>query len=146
MRTIQTKSGELLLVKVPKDTTWWQIVQNELGEFITETLNLNSSFLQYGKHSVILGENVPNQYYVNPNNFYLPNGKWEILGKFSELEDKHFEEFLDFVNGVNDIGWRDYQIITMVNCFNSVKESFQSLCKSQGIEDDLNNYLIIKKI
>jgi len=26
------------------------------------------------------------------------------------------------------------------------KESFQSLCKSQGIEDDLDNYLIIKKM
>jgi hypothetical protein len=152
MKTIQTKSDEILLVKVPEDTTWWEIIKNNMGEFITKTLNLNQMFLKYGKHSNIMGKSVPNIIYCAPKNFYLPKGNWVIVGKFSELEDNDLEEF---VEKHPNIYYKDYMVDIISKAINgwtsnwamlTAKESFDTLCKSQGIEDDLDNYLIIKKL
>jgi hypothetical protein len=148
MKTIQTKSGEILLVKVPEDATWWEIFENDIGEFLTKTLGLNQMFLQYGKHSTIMGKSVPNIMYCAPKDFYLPKGNWVIIGKFSELEGKDLEEFVEFkkVKGQYEMCYyyKDYPTNTITH--GTTKNSFTSLCKSQGIEDDLNQYLIIKKL
>ncbi len=111
MKTIQTKSGELLLVKI--DSQLYFIFDNIEARIMS----------------------------------FLGKFDYQRVGRFLELEDKDFEEFVDYYQlpiGVyrNYIGGLD----DAWNCGNSAKESFQSLCKSQGIEDDLNNYLIIKKI
>ena len=148
MKTIQTKSGEILLVKVPEDTTWWKITKNSMGEFITKTLGLNQMFLQYGKHSSIMGKSVPNTVYYAPKDFYLPKGNWEIVGKFSELKDEIFEEFVDFAlhEGRSCNVYRNYLKLARNYILSSSKDSFKCLCESQGIDDDLSNYLIIKKL
>ena len=58
MIKINTKVGDILVVEIPKDVTWWNIVENKLGNFITQTLSLPQQFLQYGKSSNILGKEV----------------------------------------------------------------------------------------
>jgi hypothetical protein len=140
MKTIQTKSGEILLVKVPEDVTWWEIFENVMGEFLTKTFD-NQMFLQFGRHTTIMGQSVPN---VLCGVFNLPKGVWSMIGKFSELEDGVFEEFVESVR-LNVKYYKDYSTFSHFG-FRLAKESFISLCKSQGIEDDLNQYLIIKKL
>ena len=97
---VKTKSGELLLVRIPEDTTWWVITND------------------------------------------LPEGYWEILGRFSELKNEVFKEF---VETRSKLFYRDYTEPPESKwLMPTAKQSFQSLCKSQGIDDDLDNYLIIK--
>ena len=148
MKEITTKSGKLLLVKVP-DTAFyfdWKI-NSDFNNKVTiycetrddRVINLYSEF-------------------TNPNQF-------EILGKFSELKDDDFEEFVlqwgqdmnkDIINPVvlgfsdiikvdeNGLYYKDYLDNINNNYTLTVKESFQSLVKSQGLDDNLDNYLIIK--
>lgn len=149
MKAIQTKSGKILLVKIPEDTSWWRIDINNLGDYLTKELNLNQQFLSYGKSSIILSEKVNNIVFANPDNFFLPEGNWEIFGKFSELEDNDLEEFVEgkrFNEDYAALVYKDYLLKenNVRNYFISAKSSFESLCKSQGIEDNLDNYLIIK--
>jgi hypothetical protein len=155
MTAIQTKSGEVLLVKVPEDVNWWDIIENTLGDFIIKTRGLPHQFLEYGTTSKVLGKEVNNVFYYDPDSFFLPKGSWKIIGKFSELEDKDFEEFVDYEDFFDDFEeWRYFKSyspedkLDFINscCLETPKESFISLCHSQGIEDDLDNYLIIKKI
>jgi hypothetical protein len=153
MTTIQTKSGEVLLVKVPEDVNWWNIIENTLGDFIIKTRGLPHQFLEYGTTSKVLGKEVNNVFYYDPDSFFLPKGSWKIIGKFSELKDKDFEEFVELKSKYLDRSvYKDYtdyskgQHTNNAYCIRTAKESFISLCHSQGIEGDLDNYLIIKKI
>jgi len=143
---VQTKVGELLLVKVPEDATWWKLQDNNLPPMLTEALDLNDQFLFYGKHRKILGKRVPSTIYYNPDSFCLLKGKWKIVGKFSQLKDRDLKKFVDvfwLIGAMTEQeGFKNYTDYSIG--VKSAKESFQSLCKSQGIEDDLNNYLIVK--
>ena len=107
MKTIQTKSGEILLVE-------------EFNSVIINGVTYTQQFCPE----------------------YDLSEKYEFIGKFSELTDEVFEEFVELVSTVF---YKDYIAINF-SALNSAKLSFQSLCKSQGIEDDLDNYLIIKKL
>jgi hypothetical protein len=135
MKTIQTKSGELILLKVPEDADRFSL-----------------SNLKWEDCTVIFYWTALIQKHHNGTNCFsrelisIPRGGYNIVGKFSELKDKALEEFVKmgsytttFWNYITNDNHKSNQ-------FSSAKESFQSLCKSQGIEDDLSNYLIIKKL
>ena len=122
MKTIQTKSGEVLLVKVPENAYEFRLLKSYIAYKYCETEEV-----------------------VHVKNYSINSKEFICIGKFSELKDEGFEEFVEwseFDEGVKQY-FNDIQ-----DCWNckSAKESFQSLCKSQGIEDDLSNYLIIKKL
>jgi hypothetical protein len=156
MKTVKTEAGKLLLVKIPEDA-----------------YDFNISYIQSRNgHDVLL-----KYFYANDSMSFLKvinydvTSKYKIIGKFSELGDKDFEEFVINTVRCNNCYWEDceenLQIFTDLssdivgkeiqyfkgcpNCKTDnyltdiAKESFQSLCKSQGIEDKLDNYLIIKK-
>jgi hypothetical protein len=131
MKTIQTKSGEVLLVKVPEDAYDFRLLK---------------SYITY--------KYCENETVITVKNYSINSKKFIFIGKFSELEDEDFEKFVEYdeINGqhddfINGVGWMDYvkERYIYYSPF-TPKESFQSLCKSQGIEDDLNNYLIINKL
>ena len=151
MKTIQTKSGEVLLVKVPEDA------RNFWLNFDEVCFKKDKGFGSI-KRSDCFHEN-----YQDTLSY-----THKIVGKFSELKDKSFEEFVfqwgqnmprdivDFsILGYSDIVkidknhnlcYKDYLDNFNNNYTLTSKESFQTLCRSQGIEDNLDNYLIIKKI
>jgi hypothetical protein len=159
MKQIKTKSGEILIVEVPEDTTWWSIIENKLGDFTTKELDLPQQFLQYGKSSIIFGKQVNNQVYYNPNSFYLPKGKWKIVGKLSELTDKDCEEFVewddcsdDFDPNILKICYKNYigngEFEDSLENWNisTAKESFISLLQSEGINTSNEDKLLIIKL
>ncbi len=150
MKTIQTKADELLLIKVPELAFYfdWKIKSD-----------FESIIIYYETEDGKMGQ-------IETD--LLDWNKFEIIGKFSQLKDKDFEEFVfqwgqnmsrDIVNfcilGYSDIVkidknnnlcYKNYLDNFNNNYTLTPKESFISLCKSQGIEDDLDNYLIIKKL
>jgi hypothetical protein len=151
MKTIQTKAGELLLIKVPELAFYfdWKI---------------KSGF----DESIIIYYETEDGRAGHINTDLLAWDKFEIINKFSQLEDKDLEDLVEqynpndqsmftrqviFGEGLSVLvfpngrfGFRNYMYLYANNYSLNVKESFQSLCKSQGIEDDLDNYLIIKKV
>ena len=141
MKEIQTKSGKILCDEIPEDTTWWKITENNLGGFITETLGLNQQFLKYGKSSIMFGKEVKNIVYYNPDSFHLPEGRWKIVGKLSELTDKDCEEFVER-DPIDPKGFANY-IYYKEAWLRSIKKSFISLLQSEGI-DTSKEHLIIK--
>lgn len=140
MKTIQTKSGEILLVKVPELAFYfdWNYCKKNYDDF-------NNPRIQ------IYWETEDDRVGGIITNFKFA-GEFEIVGKFSELKDEVFEEFVETHSSV-DIGlvtprfvkFYKYYETVLEYCYTS-KVSFISLCKSQGIEDDLSNYLIVKKL
>ena len=153
MKEITTKSGKLLLVKVPELTFYfdWAYCQK------------NYDF-KNNPRIKIYWETKDDRVGGIITNFITAN-QFEILGKFSELKDEDFKEFVlqwgqdmskDIINSVvlgfsdiikvdeNGLYYKDYLDNINNNYTLTVKESFQSLVKSQGLDDDLNNYLIIK--
>lgn len=124
MITLQTKSGEVLLVEVPGDSYNFEIIDNDGLIFDSVSEEAKTS---------------------QPWGFRdLSKGRYELIGKFSELEYEVFEEFVESIR-LNVKYYKDYSTFSHFG-FRSAKDSFQSLCKYQGIEDDLSNYLIIKKL
>ena len=146
MKEITTKSGKLLLVKVPDAAFYfdWKI-NSDFNNKVTiycetrddRVINLYSEF-------------------TNPNQF-------EILGKFSELKDEDFEEFCELNNALKEaqkiFPRKDLSIHVDANNWKYTnylfphdyyfglqyaKDSFETLVKSQGLDDNLDNYLIIK--
>lgn len=144
MINIKTTNSELILIKLPKDATWWQIckIPDTSNGLIAKALNISGNILRYGKHSKILGTLEPNVLIYDPDNSYLPEGNWEIVGKFNELKDEDFEEFM---KTKNQWIYFDYTKNSELNMLGTAKESFISLCRFEKIEDDLSDYLIIKK-
>lgn len=49
-------------------------------------------------------------------------------GNTSEIPEEVAKECVEYVNGVNGIGYRDYLIYTMVNHKETAKQSIQSAC------------------
>jgi hypothetical protein len=151
MKEIQTKSGKILIVEVPKDTTWWELIENNLGDFISKELSLGKKFLQFGKG---------NSTYYSPDKFYcVQNYKNPIiLGKLSELTDKDCEELsVAYISNFNIpnvyFNFKDYDLndlnellecnsVNVIFPFESAKESFISLLQSEGV-DISKEYLII---
>jgi len=127
---------DLILIKLPKDATWWEIKKliDTSDGFIARILNLSENTIRFG---------IRNGLFYSPDNFYLPDGNWEIVGKFNELKEEDFEEF---VKNKNQWVYFDYTQTSELNMLGTAKESFISLCRFNKIEDDLNDYLIIKKI
>lgn len=127
MKIIQTKAGELLLVKVPELAFYfdWKI---------------KSGF----DESIIIYYETEDGRMGHIETDLLAWNKFEIIGKFSELEDKDFEEFVER-DPRDSQGFVDY-LFYKEAWYRDAKESFKSLCKSSGIEDGLDNYLIIKKL
>ena len=149
MINIKTNNSELILIKLPKDAIWWKIdkLPDTTNNFIAKTLNIKSQIFKYGLKDGV---------YFDPSNLYLPEGSWEIVGKFNELKDEDFESLVSFknYNTLNKdesplIMWEDYECIFdnegNLFSFDTAKQSFKSLCRFYNLEDDLNNYLIIKK-
>jgi hypothetical protein len=133
MKTIQTKSSKLFLVKVPKDAYNFKIVFDDSVKYYSEDNSLSDGNDGLANYKRLICS-------VDYENF-------KIMGKFSELEDKDFEEFVKKMPFSFSDRWLDYSpYLYSPNHFKTATESFQSLCKSQGIEDDLSNYLIIKKV
>ncbi len=121
MRTIQTKSGELLLVKVPEEAYLIAPIDNPKFKYSIRFVNC-------------------------PEIHFIKYNELNSLGKFSQLKNEDLEEFVDSSTHLSgDVMYRDYTFEEWEDCA-TVQDSFISLCKSQGIEDDLDNYLIIKKI
>ena len=144
MKEIQTKSGKILCVEIPEDVTWWESIENILGSFLTKVLDLPQYFLQYGK----VNEKGYSQVYYNSDNFYLPKGKWNIIGKLSELTDKDCEEFVDKLTFMgtglsNAEEMYKFYLPTVSFPIISAKESFISLLESEGV-DVSKEYLIIR--
>ena len=143
MKEIQTKSGKILCLEVPDDVTWWESIENILGSFLTKVLDLPQYFLQYGK----VNEEGYSQVYYNSDNFYLPKGKWNIIGKLSELIDEDCEEFVELLpsNMYKNYKWPEDKVrLTGIQPINATaKESFISLLESESI-DTSREYLVIK--
>ncbi len=138
MQKIKTKIGEVFLVKVPKDACKLEITKNHLSD--VELVYWN-------------GENIdPSVTWVEE---YVPGANYEILGRFWQVEDKKFKEFVDSAR-IKEAWLSDMSTVFLNYMYNNescvikycqyANESFETLCESQGIEDSLNNYLIIKKI
>lgn len=134
MKQIKTKNSFILAVEIPEGITWCSILENNLDDFITKELDLPEQFLQYGKRTNIFGEEVYSQVYYNPNTFYLPKGKFKILGKLSELSDKNCWDFVEKSTGLEDtICFKDYTLEKHFTIKNP-KESFISLLKSEDVD------------
>jgi len=89
MKELTINSQKYLLAEVPSDITWHEISNNELGGFINKTLNITSqNFLSYGGKKFT---------YYSPDNFYLPKGRWEVLGKTSDIlkDEEACKELVD---------------------------------------------------
>jgi len=144
MINIKTTNSELILIKLPKDATWWKIdkMPDTPDNFIAQALGISGNVFQYGKHYKMFGILEPNIFIYDPDNSYLPEGNWEIVGKFNELKDEDFEEFM---KTKNQWIYFDYTKNSELNMLGTAKESFISLCRFEKIEDDLSDYLIIKK-
>lgn len=130
MKTIQTKSGKVLLIKIPENATDFKISNTNYLCFLIE-----------------------NNWEASPPRLQDDS---KILGKFLELKDKDFEKFIEFklktiypekFKPFTIGGYRNYEVYgNPYYNIKSAKKSFQTLCKSQGMEDDLNNYLVIEKL
>ena len=144
MKTIKTKNGEVLLIKVPEKS-----IDFKLATFSNLIICLSFYSDKYPER--FEGFNTCDSRFLLKGSV----NDYKIIGKFSELEDKDFEEFVEITHtGGCDIGdaqltqivYKDYLLKKVGKLYFSAKQSFQSLCVSQGVEDDLNNYLIIKKL
>ena len=70
---------------------------------------------------------------------------YEVISTTKDITEEQAGSIVEFVSAVNEIGYRDYEIITMVNHKDTAKESLQSLIQANGL--DINkNYLILKKL
>jgi hypothetical protein len=83
------------------------------------------------------------------NGSFCSKDKYILVGKFTELADSDFEQFVEFTD-FKKIGkrFRNYLDVTNPKHYlMTAEESFKSLCKSQGFEDDydLNEQFILKR-
>lgn len=123
MKTVQTKAGELFMLEMPADGMITHSVSIAGGKSVDFTLKFNP---YCDLHSSL-----------------------KVIGRYSELEDKDLEEFVENDGDSYGVWYRNYcnKIDnTLPYSLETIKESFRSLCKFHGIEDDLDNYLIIKRI
>jgi hypothetical protein len=137
MREITLNNKNYLLVRVPNDVTWFEISENNLGNFINKELGIVSQqFLEYGRDKIK---------YYDADNFYLPKGKWKIVGKISDiLKDEDICKGLveDFIfNKIEGFTNYLYEFIPELKA----TDSFLSWLES--IELDLTKqFLLIQKL
>ena len=146
MKEITTKSGKLLLVKVPENAIEIEIIDSDTIFYVLEGELENNKYTKFGQ--------------VNIDRIC-----YEWYKKFSKLQDEDFKEFVlqwgqdmnkDIINSLalgfsdiikvdeNGLYYKDYLDNMNNNYTLTPKQSFQSLVKSQGLDDNLDNYLIIK--
>lgn len=70
---------------------------------------------------------------------------FEIISTTKDITELEAEKIIEFVSGVNGIGYRDYEIKTMVNHKQTAKESIKSLIQSLGLDIDKNYLILLKK-
>ena len=141
MIEIDTKAGKILLVEIPDEVF----------------VNANIDYPDWHLYDTIFDTELvvmrppkgTSDYTVS---IKYPFNKLSLLGKFNELSDKDLEPFIEFEDFENDFeGWRHYKSYLpedkceLINscCLETIRESFISLCESQGVEIN-DNYLIIK--
>ena len=151
MKEITTKSGKLLLVKVPKLAFYfdWEYSKKNFEPDYNSKIKIYWETLDERRGMIITN-------FTNSNQF-------EILGKFSELRDDDFEEFCELNNALKEaqkiFPRKDLSIHVDANNWKYTnylfphdyyfglqyaKDSFETLVKSQGLDDSLDDYLIIK--
>lgn len=84
-------------------------------------VNLKDNILIEGFDSITAGE----QFVCN--NGSIP-GSPMYFGKTSDIPEEVAKDCVEYVHGVNGIGYRDYSIFTMVNHKETAKQSIQSAC------------------
>jgi len=94
----------------------------------------------------------PNQLYYHVNLFglyvtnqrlhILPQGDWQLLGKFRELSEKTISQFIE--SEVSVLDWKANTDLPTVKEIQS-KDVLASLIRSQGIEPNDNTVILIKK-
>lgn len=155
------KNKDYLLVEVPSNITFWEILDNTLGNYITKALNLNQQFLSYGKFKES-DKLVTVQFSTNSDNFYLPKGKWNIINKLSEVLQNE-KLCSDIVEQHNSFFWKvprfyNYLKYPKVNInellksipydnlfeFFKATDSFKSFLQSINV-DMSKEYLLISK-
>ena len=135
IQELNTKAGKLLVVEVPEECKYNLGIStnNKVFGDTNDSANWNEFSIQ------------------------LPKGKHKILGKFNELEDKDFEEFvdithkggIDIIEGSNLKSLKIYKNYPTSECgiydrvgYYTAEDSFTSLAKSQNINLTDNSLLI----
>lgn len=147
MYRINCNGTDILVIEVPEDATWFNIDKNNLGNLITETLELGNKFLSCGKSSIMFGKKVDNCTYFSPKLFYcLQHIKedLEIIGKLSTLEDKDLKKFIKFGSCIDTYHNYTTNDTYKSNQLHSIRESFKSLLKVNNINLDDDKILLIK--
>lgn len=145
-------TDELIVFTIPEDVEWVNIRNNEFLKQINKELSIISNqLLTYGKYSTLFSKRIVQQYY-NPDDFYLPKGKWKKVGfvsKSGELEGFDCEKYINPFYQKESI-WYNYNAKSLDDAWNCTtkEESFISLLNSKGIFlEELNNQklLILEK-
>lgn len=75
----------------------------------------------------------------------LPSGVWQILGRGSELTEEQWKQgSLNWIEIVDEVGYRDYTRYEDFRYFKTATESGLSLLKSKNLNPD-NALILIKK-
>ena len=101
-------------------------IKNEPRIFSNKTHNYPDSKIPYFGHKGL---------------YKLP----KIISTIKDITEEQAKSIVEFVSAVNGVGYRDYEIITIVNHKETAKESLQSLIQANGL-DITKNYLILKKL
>lgn len=158
MKQINTISGNILIVDIPKDVISYTIENYPISErtnhhqyssFTNERIRVLT-----GGYWCLLNLELPksneNQLFNDKKLITLgKNESWKIIGKLSELKDEDVEEFVEDrlahegdLN-TNGIQYKDYK--TEMYPFWKPKESFISLLKANGVDTN-KEQLILKQI
>lgn len=138
MKRIKTNNGEILVVKVPKESK----------EFGIGGFSDMSCLYYYSKKFPKKTQGLN-----TVDGQFLKAGQYKVFGKLSDLKDKDLEEFIEFEDFFDDFeGWRHYKSYLkedkceLINscCLDTIKDSFKSLLKSNDIDWKENETLIIK--
>jgi len=128
-KQITTHKGDtLLLIEVPLDAMGIELISRLESAIVNEEHN---DLWYYTKKS-------DDMIFVE-----LPKNNYELIGTTSTLTDKDVEFFVEFVSGVNGIGYRDYLIKTMVTHKETALESFNSLLEVNNIDTN-KNWVLLK--
>lgn len=112
MKEIQTNNTTILLVEVPEDAIWFQIMPRQ--GIVNEHLRYNFGPLRFGRKYE-----------------QLPSSQYQILGKSSELSEEQMKEICD----TDGKGYM-YHLEHPKNSYcKSVQESYLSLLEANGIVD-----------
>ena len=137
MNKIKTQSNDLIIIEIPEDFYNYEI------EARGWSLIHGAVYLLYAKTPN--GKKDWNRVFILDHKPYNED-KYKILGKLSELEDKDFEKFVEFIpHRESDYNlYRNYLKLAKNYILGSAKQSFTSLLQSNGIETENKDYLIVE--